>query len=70
MKAELVDYMGDDLSVVNAARVSFAKVKEEFEQKEQAPVPRKKKTKKGRPRIPKEERRTTTTTSRKEKRDI
>ena len=32
--------------------------KEEFEQKEQAPVPRKKKTKKGRPRIPKEERRT------------
>lgn len=28
MKAELVDYMGDDLSVVNAARVSFDKVSE------------------------------------------
>jgi len=34
MKAELVDYMGDDLSVVNAARVSFAKVKDEFEEKD------------------------------------
>lgn len=28
MKAELIDYMGDDLSVVNAARVSFDKVSE------------------------------------------
>lgn len=28
MKAELVDHMGDDLSVVNAARVSFDKVSE------------------------------------------
>ncbi len=32
--------------------------KEEFEQKEQVPVHKKKKTKKGRPRIPREERRT------------
>jgi thymidylate synthase (FAD) len=28
MKAELIDYMGDDLAVVNAARVSFDKVSE------------------------------------------
>jgi thymidylate synthase (FAD) len=28
MKAELIDHMGDDLSVVNAARVSFDKVSE------------------------------------------
>ena len=25
IKAELIDYMGSDLTVVNAARVSFAK---------------------------------------------
>jgi thymidylate synthase (FAD) len=30
MSVELVDYMGSDLSVVNAARVSFAKVSAEF----------------------------------------
>ena len=28
MKVELIDVMGSDLSVVNAARVSYAKVKE------------------------------------------
>ena len=28
MKVELIDVMGNDLSVVNAARVSYAKVKE------------------------------------------
>ena len=32
MKVELIDKMGTDLSVVNAARVSYAKVKEEFEE--------------------------------------
>lgn len=32
MKAEYIDHMGSDLSVVNAARVSFAKVKEVFEE--------------------------------------
>jgi thymidylate synthase (FAD) len=31
MKVELVDIMGSDLSVVNAARVSYAKFKEQFE---------------------------------------
>lgn len=31
MKVELIDKMGDDLSVVNAARVSYAKEKTEFE---------------------------------------
>lgn len=31
---ELVDYMGSDLSVVNAARVSFAKQAEEFSEKD------------------------------------
>ena len=31
MKAELIDKMGDDLRVVNAARVSFAKEHKEFE---------------------------------------
>ena len=30
MKAEFIDKMGDDLLVVNAARVSFKKHKEEF----------------------------------------
>ena len=30
IKAELIDYMGSDLTVVNAARVSFAKHHEEF----------------------------------------
>ena len=30
MKVELVDWMGTDLSVVNAARVSYAKTKTEF----------------------------------------
>ena len=31
MKVELVDTMGTDLTVVNAARVSFGKKKEKFE---------------------------------------
>lgn len=31
MNVEYVDHMGSDLSVVNAARVSFAKVKQEFD---------------------------------------
>ena len=30
IKAELIDCMGSDLTVVNAARVSFAKHHEEF----------------------------------------
>ena len=33
MKVELIDHMGSDLSAVNAARVSFAKVHKEFDQK-------------------------------------
>ena len=32
MEVTLVDHMGSDLSVVNAARVSFAKVHEEFDE--------------------------------------
>lgn len=32
IKIELVDHMGSDLSVVNAARVSFGKFKEEFDE--------------------------------------
>jgi len=32
---ELIDKMGSDLSVVNAARVSFAKIKEKFEDKDE-----------------------------------
>jgi thymidylate synthase (FAD) len=32
MKVELVDHMGSDLSVVNAARVSFDKFHEVFEE--------------------------------------
>ena len=35
MKVELIDKMGTDLSVVNAARVSYAKVKEEFEESDE-----------------------------------
>lgn len=31
MQVDLLDYMGDDLDVVNAARVSFAKFKEEMD---------------------------------------
>ena len=31
MKVEIIDIMGNDLSVVNAARVSYAKVKEQFD---------------------------------------
>ena len=34
IKVELIDKMGSDLSVVNAARVSYAKVKNEFEDKD------------------------------------
>ena len=30
MKVDFIDKMGSDLSVVNAARVSFAKVKKDF----------------------------------------
>ena len=33
MKVKLIDHMGSDLSIVNAARVSFAKVHEEFDEK-------------------------------------
>ena len=33
MEVELIDHMGSDLSVVNAARVSFAKVHKEFDEK-------------------------------------
>ena len=35
MKAELIDVMGDDLRVVNAARVSFDKRKEVFDEKDE-----------------------------------
>ena len=35
MKVELVDKMGTDLSVVNAARVSYAKYKDSFENKDE-----------------------------------
>ena len=31
MKVEIIDIMGNDLYVVNAARVSYAKVKEKFD---------------------------------------
>lgn len=34
MNVELIEHMGSDLSVVNAARVSFAKVSEEFNDKD------------------------------------
>ena len=35
MKVELIDKMGSDLSVVNAARVSYAKYKDSFEDKDE-----------------------------------
>ena len=35
MKVELIDIMGSDLSVVNAARVSYAKFKDEFEDRDE-----------------------------------
>lgn len=35
MKAELINSMGNDLTVVNAARVSFAKVKDVFDDKDE-----------------------------------
>ena len=35
LKVELVDKMGTDLSVVNAARVSYAKFKDSFEDKDE-----------------------------------
>ncbi len=35
MQVELVDKMGSDLSVVNAARVSYAKFKDEFEPRDE-----------------------------------
>ena len=35
MKAELINYFGDDLMVVNAARVSYGKTKSEFDDKDQ-----------------------------------
>ena len=35
MKVELVDHMGSDLSVVNAARVSYAKFKDQFEDRDE-----------------------------------
>jgi thymidylate synthase (FAD) len=34
MKAELLSYMGDDLMVVNAARVSYGKKKTSFDEKD------------------------------------
>ena len=34
MKVEYIDHMGDDLSVVNAARVSFAKYKDEYDDRD------------------------------------
>ena len=33
MKVELIDHMGSDLSIVNADRVSFAKIHKEFDEK-------------------------------------
>ena len=30
---QLIDYMGSDVSVVNAARISFDKIKDEFAEK-------------------------------------
>lgn len=35
MNVELIDKMGSDLSVVNAARVSFAKLKDKFDDKDE-----------------------------------
>ena len=35
MNVELIDVMGTDLTVVNAARVSYAKIKEQFEDKDE-----------------------------------
>ena len=35
MEVTLVDKIGNDLSVVNAARVSYAKTKEVFDQKDE-----------------------------------
>ena len=35
ISVELIDRMGTDLSVVNAARVSFAKTKEVFDDKDE-----------------------------------
>ena len=35
MQVELVDHMGSDLSVVNAARVSYAKFKDQFEDRDE-----------------------------------
>jgi len=34
MRAELINYFGDDLMVINAARVSYGKTKEEFDDKD------------------------------------
>ncbi len=35
MKVELIDKMGNDLSVVNAARVSYSKIKDTFDEKDE-----------------------------------
>ena len=35
MKVELIDKMGSDLSVVNAARVSYSKIKDTFDEKDE-----------------------------------
>ena len=35
MQVKLIDKMGSDLTVVNAARVSYAKTKEQFEDKDE-----------------------------------
>ena len=34
IRVDMIDVMGSDLSVVNAARVSYAKTKEQFEDKD------------------------------------
>ena len=32
---QLIDYMGSDVSVVNAARISFDKIKDEFDEQDE-----------------------------------
>ena len=38
MKVELIDHMGSDLTVVNAARVSFAKISKKLKSKDSQAV--------------------------------
>ena len=35
MKVELLNYFGDDLMIVNAARVSYGKTKKEFDERDE-----------------------------------